>query len=170
MYFSDNESSGCANETEILKDDELQTEGFMKHTRNRFSLSPFTSSRQKSSSSDNSLVSSSPMSNYLSEDSKATSTSPFSLYKLDSDDSEKSCTSSKKRKTCETSTYPSREGPRSGLKNIMQNFTNQIIESQQKLLVKTIGKNNVSLIKKCSINIIISFYSKRKCYSQGCRI
>jgi len=91
------------------------------------------------------------------------------LYKLDSDDSEKSCTSSKKRKTCETSTYPSREGPRSGLKNIMQNFTNQIIESQQKLLVKLL-KNNVSLIKKCSINIIISFYSKRKCYSQGCRI
>jgi len=127
MYFSDNESSGCANKTEILKDyDELQTEGFMKHTRNRFSLSP--SSRQKSSSSDNSLVSSSPMSNYLSEDSKATSTSPFNLYKLDSDDSEKSCTS-KKRKTCETSTYPSHEGPRSGLKNIMQNFAKQIIKS-----------------------------------------
>jgi len=38
MYFSDNESSGyCATETEISKDyDELQTEGFMKHTSNRF--------------------------------------------------------------------------------------------------------------------------------------
>jgi len=109
----------------------------MKHTSNRFSLSSFTSS-QKRSSSDNSLVSSSPMSNYLSEDSKATSTSPFSLYKLDSDNSEKSCTSFKKRKTCERSTYPNREGPRSGLKNVMQNFTEQIIKSQEKLLAKTI--------------------------------
>lgn len=117
--------------------DESQAEKFIEHTRNHSSLSPFIPIRHKRSSSSDMLYSPSPISNCLSEDSRTTSTPPLESH--EPDNSEKLCaSSSKKRKICKTLTYPRREGSRSGLKNIMENFTEQIIESQKKLLAKTI--------------------------------
>lgn len=149
MYSSDDETSGyCASNAEmsVSKDcGESQTEKFLEHTNSRSSLSPFTSiCRERSSSSDalhSPFLSSSPISSCLSEDSRAISTPPFDSHGLD--DSDKLCaSSSKKRKICKTPTYPRRKGSRSGLKNIMQNFAEQIIGSQEELLEKTIEEQH----------------------------
>lgn len=133
----DYETSGyCASDTEISvsKYDESQSEKFVKNS-SRSSLSPVTSICQKRSSSDTLYSSSmSPISNCLSEDSRDTLPS-FNLHEFDESDKP---STSKKRKICETPTSRSREGPRSGLKNIMQNFAEKIMESQEKLITKTI--------------------------------
>lgn len=107
IYFSDDETSNyCVSNTEmsVLKNyDESQIEKFVEDTSS--SLSSFTSIPRKRSSSDtqhNLFLSSSPISNTLSDDSRSTSTPPLKSHELD--ESNKLCTSSKKRKICETPT------------------------------------------------------------------
>ncbi|XP_077282254.1 uncharacterized protein LOC143908462 [Temnothorax americanus] len=115
--------------------DGSQKRQFMERTSGRSSLSPFTSTSHRTSSSDVLKSPLSPTFSCLSEDSNASSMPSLDSCELDGSD--KLCASSKKRKICKTPTYPRREGPRSNLK-IMQNFTQQIIESQENLLTKTI--------------------------------
>lgn len=144
MYFLDDETSGCVSlDDEVFivtsKDcDESQAKKSMEHTSNHSSLSPFIPiCHKRSSSSSDVLHSPSPSISSLSENSRITSTPSLDSHELNNSD--KLCaSSSKKRKICKTPTYPNREGSRSGLKNIMQNFADQIIESQEKLLAKTI--------------------------------
>lgn len=144
MYFSDDETSGyCASNAESIVASE-DSEGFngsqkkqkfMEHTSGRSSLSPSTSTSHQRSSSDVLQSPLSPMFSCSLEDSNASSMPSLDSCELDSSD--KLCASSKKHNICKTPTYPRREGPRSNLK-IMQNFTKQIIESQENLLTKTI--------------------------------
>nr|XP_012152735.1 PREDICTED: uncharacterized protein LOC105664135 [Megachile rotundata] len=88
-----------------------------------------------SSDTQHPLPSSSPILNSLLDDSRSICTRPLRSQEVDNCNELRT---SKKRKICGIPTSLSRENPRAGFKNIMQNCVNQIMESQEKLLMKSI--------------------------------